>query len=32
MLDLCRALGFEVKHGLEEIVVELRLTSQAGTS
>lgn len=29
MMDLCRALGFDIKYGHEEVVVELRLRSQA---
>lgn len=32
IIDLCRALGFDIKYGRDEVVVELRLTSQAGTS
>jgi len=32
MIDLCRALGFDIKYGHEEVVVELDLLGQAGTS
>jgi acetyltransferase len=32
MMDLCRALGFEVKYGPDEIVVELDMTSRARAS
>jgi len=32
MMDLCRALGFDIKYGHEEVVVDLDLLGQAGTS
>lgn len=32
MMDLCRALGFDIKYGHEEVLVELDLLGQAGTS
>jgi len=32
MLDLCRALGFDIKYGHEEVVVELKLLGQARAS
>jgi acetyltransferase len=32
MMDLCRALGFEIKYGPDEIVVELDMTSRARAS
>ena len=32
MLDLCRALGFDIKYGHEEVVVELKLLGQAAAS
>jgi acetyltransferase len=32
MVDLCRALGFDIKYGRDEVVVELELTSRARAS
>jgi acetyltransferase len=32
MMNLCRALGFDIRHGPEEIVVELELTNRARAS
>jgi acetyltransferase len=32
MIDLCRALGFDIKYGRDEVVVELELTSRARAS
>jgi len=32
MLGLCRALGFDIKHGLDEVVVELKLAGRGKAS